>query len=116
LLVFLALGLLGPTFPVQALAQSNGITLSLGRIAAQSRTLRSPAAGSTQISPDVTLVLTTVTAFCTQNSLHFTPKSNLSCPIAVDRVHDQSCGLSGLRPNHGQPESVEKRWKSRNKR
>jgi len=55
LLVFLALGLLGPTFPVQALAQSNDITLSLGGIAAQSRTLRSPAAGSTQISADVSL-------------------------------------------------------------
>ena len=55
LLVFLALGLLAPTFPVRALAQSNDITLSLGGIAAQSRTLRSPAAGSTQISPDVSL-------------------------------------------------------------
>ena len=55
MLVFLALGLLAPTFPVQALAQSNDITLSLGGIAAQSRTLRSPAAGSTQISADVSL-------------------------------------------------------------
>ncbi len=55
LLVFLALGLLAPTFPVQALSQSNDITLSLGGIAAQSRTLRSPAAGSTQISADVSL-------------------------------------------------------------
>ena len=55
LLVFLALGLLVPTFPVQALAQSNDIALSLGGIPAQSRTLRSPAAGSTQISADVSL-------------------------------------------------------------
>ena len=55
LLVFLALGLLVPTFPVQALAQSNDIALSLGGIPAQSRTLRSPAAGSTQISADVGL-------------------------------------------------------------
>ena len=55
LLVFLALGLLAPTFPVLASAQSNDITLSLGGIAAQSRTLRSPAAGSTQISADVSL-------------------------------------------------------------
>jgi hypothetical protein len=54
-LVFLALGLLAPTLPVLALAQSNDITLSLGGIAAQSRTLRSPAAGSTQISADVSL-------------------------------------------------------------
>jgi len=54
-LVFLALGLLTPTFPVRALAQSNDITLSLGGIAAQSRPLRSPAAGSTQISADVSL-------------------------------------------------------------
>ncbi len=55
LLVFLALGLLAPTFPVLASAQSNDITLSLGGIAAQSRTLRSPPAGSTQISADVSL-------------------------------------------------------------
>jgi hypothetical protein len=55
LLVFLALGLLAPTFPVQALAQRNDITLSLGGIAAQSWTLRSPAAGPTQISADVSL-------------------------------------------------------------
>ena len=54
MLVFLALGLLA-TFPFQALAQTNDITLSLGGIAAQSRTLRSPAAGSTQISADVSL-------------------------------------------------------------
>ncbi|MGB2901071.1 MAG: hypothetical protein WBB89_17575 [Candidatus Acidiferrum sp.] len=55
LLVFLALGLLASTFPVLASAQSNDITLSLGGIAAQSRTLRSPPAGSTQISADVSL-------------------------------------------------------------
>ena len=36
LLVFLALGLLAPTFPVQALAQSNDITFSLGEIPSQS--------------------------------------------------------------------------------
>jgi len=41
LLVFLALGLLAPTFPVRALAQSNDITLSLGGVAAQSQMLRS---------------------------------------------------------------------------
>ena len=55
LLVFLALGLLAPTFPVQALAQSNDITLSLGGIPSQSRPFRGPATGSTQISADVSL-------------------------------------------------------------
>ena len=55
LLAFLALALLAPTFPVQALAQSNDITFSLGGIPSQSRPFRGPATGSTQISADVSL-------------------------------------------------------------
>jgi len=53
LLVFLALALLAATSP--AVAQSNDITLSLGGIPSQSRSFRSPSAGSVQISPDVSL-------------------------------------------------------------
>ena len=53
LLVFLALALLAATSP--AVAQSNDITLSLGGIPTQSRSFRSPSAGSVQISPDVSL-------------------------------------------------------------
>src|SRR5690348_8204194 len=37
LLVFLALAMVAPTFPVQALAQSNDITLSLGGTLSQSQ-------------------------------------------------------------------------------
>src|SRR5260370_30976051 len=55
LLAFLALALLAPTFPVQAFAQSNDITFSLGGIPSQSRPFRGPATGSTQISADVSL-------------------------------------------------------------
>jgi len=55
LLAFLVLALLAPTFPVQALAQSNDITFSLGGIPSQSRPFRGPATGSTQISADVSL-------------------------------------------------------------
>src|SRR5260370_6832514 len=55
LLAFLALALLAPTFPVQALAQSNDITFSLGGIPSQSRPFRGPATGSAQISADVSL-------------------------------------------------------------
>lgn len=55
LLVFLALELLAATFPVQAFAQSNDLTLSLGGIPNQSRSFRSPSAGSVQISADVSL-------------------------------------------------------------
>ena len=53
LLVFLALALLAATSP--AVAQSNDITLSLGGIPIQSRSFRSPSAGSVQISADVSL-------------------------------------------------------------
>ena len=53
LLVFLALALLAATSP--AVAQSNDITLSLGGIPTQSRSFRSPSAGSVQISADVSL-------------------------------------------------------------
>src|SRR5260370_20268938 len=55
LLAFLALALLAPTFPVQALAQSNDITFSLGGIPSQSRPFRGPGTGSSQISADVSL-------------------------------------------------------------
>jgi hypothetical protein len=55
LLVFLALAMLAPTFPVQALAQSNDITLSLGGTLSQSRGFRSPTTGATQTSADISL-------------------------------------------------------------
>jgi hypothetical protein len=55
LLAFLALALLAPTFTVQALAQSNDITLSLGGTPSQSRGFRSPTAGTAQTSADISL-------------------------------------------------------------
>jgi hypothetical protein len=55
LLVFLALAMVAPTFPVQALAQSNDITLSLGGTLSQSRDFRSPTTGATQTSADISL-------------------------------------------------------------
>ena len=55
LLVFLALAMVAPTFPVQALAQSNDITLSLGGTLRQSRGFRSPTTGATQTSADFSL-------------------------------------------------------------
>ena len=55
LLVFLALAMLAPTFPVQALAQSNDITLSLGGTLSQSRGFRSPTIGAAQTSADISL-------------------------------------------------------------
>ena len=47
--------MLAPTFPVQALAQSNDITLSLGGTLSQSRGFRSPTTGATQTSADISL-------------------------------------------------------------
>jgi hypothetical protein len=55
LLVLLALAMLAPTFPVQALAQSNDITLSLGGTPSQSRGFQSPTAGTAQTSADISL-------------------------------------------------------------
>jgi hypothetical protein len=50
---FLPVALLAATSP--AVAQINDITLSLAGIPSQSRSFRSPSAGSVQISPDVSL-------------------------------------------------------------
>jgi hypothetical protein len=47
--------MLAPPFPVQALAQSNDITLSLGGTLSQSRGFRSPTAGTAQTSADISL-------------------------------------------------------------
>jgi len=55
LLVFLALAMLAPTFPVQALAQRNDITLSLGGTLSQSRGFRSPTTAAAQTSADISL-------------------------------------------------------------
>jgi hypothetical protein len=55
LLVFLALALLVHTFPVEALAQSNDITFSLGGTPSQSRGFRSPTTGAAQTSADISL-------------------------------------------------------------
>ena len=55
LLVFLALAMVAPTFPVHALAQSNDITLSLGGTLSQSRDFQSPTTGATQTSADISL-------------------------------------------------------------
>jgi hypothetical protein len=55
LFVFLDLAMVAPTFPVQALAQSNDITLSLGATLSQSRGFRSPTTGATQTSADISL-------------------------------------------------------------
>jgi hypothetical protein len=55
LLVFLALAMVAPTFPVHALAQSNDITLSLGGTLCPSRDFQSPTTGATQTSADISL-------------------------------------------------------------
>jgi hypothetical protein len=55
LLVFLTLTMLAPTFPIQALAQSHDITLSLGGTLSQWRGFRSPTTGATQTSADISL-------------------------------------------------------------